>query len=322
VVEVLEDVKAKPDTVAACAALKKLGYMIALDDFELNEENEEFIAFADIIKVDFLALPVEKIEEFIKYIKRRKDLRRKPRLLAEKIESHEMHELALKLGFTYFQGYYFSKPVIVTGHTLNPISINRLRVMNVAMKDELDFHELAEIIRKDVAMSYRLLKLVNSAYFAFNQKVGNIRQALVILGTLTVRKWVALICLAEANPEKSMELVRMSMIRARFLEYIAPFVGKEADSERLYMIGMFSMLDALMDSPMSNVLEHLGLDPQVTAPLLEKKGTDYELLRVIEKYEKGEFDEAFEVSREVGLKKDTVAAAYMEAVSWAGMLGI
>ncbi|MDR0570955.1 MAG: HDOD domain-containing protein [Clostridiales Family XIII bacterium] len=322
VVEVLEDVKAKPDTVAACLTLKEAGYMIALDDFELNEDNEEFVAFADIIKIDFLALPVEKIEELIRYIKRRKDIRRKPRLLAEKIESHEMHELALKLGFTYFQGYYFSKPVIVTGHTLSPISINRLRVMSVAMKDEIDFHELAEVIRKDVAMSYRLLKLVNSAYFAFSQKVGSIHQALVILGTLALRKWIALICLAEANPEKSMELVRMSMIRARFMEYAGAFVGKEDRTEILYMIGMFSMLDALMDAPIETVLEQMGLDPQISAPLLEKKGSDYELLRLIEKYEKGDFDAAFEISRRIGLKNETVAAAYVEAVSWAGMLGI
>ena len=322
VVEILEDIKATPEMLAACEQLKKAGYQLALDDYILSADNEDFIKYADIIKLDFITLEVHEIAKFVDYLHCRRDLEQKPILLAEKIENEEMFNIAVKLGFTYFQGYYFSKPVIVSGRTLNPISIHRIQIMKMVMQEELDFDHLTEIVRKDVALSFRLLKLVNSAYFAFSTRINNIHQALVILGSLAIKKWMALLCLSEINPSKTTELTRMSIVRARFLEYIALEVSLESEAETLYMIGMFSLLDVIMESPMDEILQQLSLDSNVTETLIRREGLYYEFLHIIIDYEKGLFDSALERASKFSIAKETLSRGYIEAVEWESLLGI
>jgi EAL and modified HD-GYP domain-containing signal transduction protein len=323
VVEILENIKPTPEVLGACERLKRAGFKIALDDFIICEENLAFLEYADIIKVDFITTPLVDIVNFIKYLRENEQGRSDPlRLLAEKIESNEMYDIATRMGFHYFQGYFFSKPVIVAGRSISPMAINRLRIMQVTMKSDFEFEELADIIRQDVALSFRLLKLVNSAYFAFNVAVSNIQQALVILGSIEVKKWAALMCLMEVNPDKTVEITRMSLVRARFLELLAAKVGKEADSENLYLMGMFSLMDVMMDSPLSDVLAQMNLDEAVTRPLLEKSGDFYEMLRIVEAYERGEFDAAVDRARFFDLDEGILMHAYVEALQWSSLLGI
>jgi EAL and modified HD-GYP domain-containing signal transduction protein len=323
VVEVLENIKPTPEVLRACAGLKRAGFKIALDDFIICDENLVFLDYADIIKVDFITTSLEDIVNFIKYLNGKERPRSRPlRLLAEKIENNEMYSIALRMGFHYFQGYFFSKPVIVEGRSINPMAINRLRIMQISMKKDFEFQELADVIRQDVALSFRLLKLVNSAYFAFSTAVSNVQQALVILGSIEVRKWVALMCLMEVNPDKTIEITRMSLVRARFLELLAPKVDKRADSENLYLMGMFSLMDVMMDSPMSEVLAQMNLGDTVTRPLLEKSGDFYEMLRIVEEYERGEFDVAVAHAKRFGLDEGDLMNAYVEALQWSSMLGV
>jgi EAL and modified HD-GYP domain-containing signal transduction protein len=323
VVEVLENIKPTPEVLQACAELKRAGFKIALDDFIICEENLVFLDFADIIKVDFITTPLEDIVNFIKYLReKQKRNSHSLQLLAEKIENNEMYDIAVRMGFQYFQGYFFSKPVIVAGRSLNPMAINRLRIMQISTKPDFEFQELADVIRQDVAFSFRLLKLVNSAYFAFSTAVNNIQQALVILGSIEVKKWVALMCLMEVNPDKTVEITRMSLVRARFLELLAPGVGRAADSENLYLMGMFSLMDVMMDSPMDEILAQMNLGEAVTRPLLEKSGDFYEMLRIIEQYERGEFEAAVEQAKLFGLDEGDLMHAYVEALQWSSLLGI
>jgi EAL and modified HD-GYP domain-containing signal transduction protein len=323
VVEVLENIKPTPEVLQACTKLKRAGFKIALDDFIICDENLVFLDYADIIKVDFITTSLEDIVNFIKYLREKKrDPSRPLQLLAEKIESNEMYDIAVRMGFHYFQGYFFSKPVIVAGRSINPMAINRLRLMQISMKPNFEFQELADVIRQDVALSFRLLKLVNSAYFAFSAVVGNIQQALVILGSIEVKKWVGLMCLMEVNPDKTIEITRMSLVRARFLELLAPKVGKAADSEDLYLMGMFSLMDVMMDSPMDEILAQMNLDDAVTKPLLEQSGDFYEMLRIIEEYERGEFDTAVERAKRFGLDEGDLMHSYVESLQWSAMLGV
>jgi EAL and modified HD-GYP domain-containing signal transduction protein len=323
VVEVLENIKPTPEVLDACVRLKRAGFKIALDDFIICDENLVFLDYADIIKVDFIATPLEDIVNFIKYLREKDNRRSEPlQLLAEKIENNGMYDIAVRLGFHYFQGYFFSKPVIVEGRSINPMAINRLRIMQIAMKPDFEFQELADIIRQDIALSFRLLKLVNSAYFAFSTAVNNIQQALVILGSTEVKKWVALMCLMEANPDKTVEITRMALVRARFLELLAPKVGKANDSENLYLIGMFSLMDVMMETPMDQILSQMNLGDVVTRPLVEKSGEAYEMLRIIEEYERGEFDAAVEQAESFGLGEADLMPPYVEALQWTSLLGI
>jgi EAL and modified HD-GYP domain-containing signal transduction protein len=323
VVEVLENIKPTAEVLEACAKLKRAGFKIALDDFIICDENLAFLDYADIIKVDFITTPLVDIVNFIKYLREKHGRRARPlRLLAEKIENNDMYDIAMRMGFHYFQGYFFSKPVIVEGRSLSPMAINRLRIMQIAMKPDFEFQELADVIRQDVALSFRLLKLVNSAYFAFSTAIGNIQQALVILGSIEVKKWVALMCLMEANPDKTVEITRMALVRARFLELLAPKVGRAAESENLYLTGMFSLMDVMMDSPMEHVLSQMNLDDAVKCPLIEKSGEAYDMLRIIEEYERGEFDSAVDRAESFGLAEVDLMRSYLEALQWSSLLGV
>jgi EAL and modified HD-GYP domain-containing signal transduction protein len=323
VVEILENIKPTPEVLEACLNLKKAGFKIALDDFIICDENLVFLDYADIIKVDFIATPLPEIVNFIKYLRGKKRRHSHTlRLLAEKIENNEMYDIAVRMGFHYFQGYFFSRPVIVEGRGINPMAINRMRIMQIIMKPDFDFQELSDVIKQDVALSYRLLKLVNSAYFAFSTSVSNIQQALVILGSIEIKKWVALMCLMEVNPDKTIEITRMALVRARFLELLAPKVGKVAESENLYLMGMFSLMDVMMECPMDQVLAQMNLNDEVTQPLVEKSGESYDMLRIIEEYERGEFDAAVECAKPFGLNEVDLMRSYVEALQWSSMLGI
>jgi EAL and modified HD-GYP domain-containing signal transduction protein len=323
VVEILENIKPTPEVLQACENLKRAGFNIALDDFIICEENLAFLDYADIIKMDFITTPLPDIVHFIKYLREKRGRRGRPlQLLAEKIENLEMYDIATRMGFQYFQGYFFSRPVIVAGRSINPMAINRLRIMQISMKQDFEFQELSDIIRQDVALSFRLLKLVNSAYFAFSSTVSNIQQALVILGSIEIKKWVALMCLMEVNPDKTIEITRMSLVRARFLELLAPKVGKAAASEDLYLMGMFSLMDVMMESPMEEILAQMNLNDAVTQPLIEKTGDFYDMLGIIEKYERGEFDAAVEQSKPFGLDEADLMRSYVEALQWSSLLGI
>ncbi|MDR0425035.1 MAG: HDOD domain-containing protein [Clostridiales Family XIII bacterium] len=323
VVEILENIKPTDEVLNACMGLKNLGFNIALDDFIICDENFKFLEYADIVKVDFLSTDLQVICDFVNCLKTMRSGRSGPiHLLAEKIEDDAMYRKAIELGFHYFQGYFFSRPVIVAGRSLRPLTVNRFRLLKLVMTPDFDYHQLSEVIRQDVALSYRLLRLVNSAYFAFSTTISNIRQALVILGMTEVKKWVALMCLMEINPDKTAEITRMSLVRARFLERIAPLIGMRTKSETLYLIGMFSMIDVIMESPMEEIMEQISLDEDVSMPLIEKSGVCYELLKIIIYYEKGDFEEAIEQARICGLCENDLTEAYMEAVQWSGLLGI
>jgi EAL and modified HD-GYP domain-containing signal transduction protein len=324
VVEILENIKPTDEVLEACRGLKQLGFSIALDDFIICDENFKFLDYADIVKVDFLATELEVIRDFVSALKmRRGNNSNGPiRLLAEKIEDNAMYRKAVELGFHYFQGYFFSRPVIVAGRSLRPLTINRFRLLQLVTMPDFDYQQLSDVIKQDVALSYRLLRLVNSAYFAFSTRISNIRQALAVLGMTEVKKWVALMCLMGINPDKTAEITRMSLVRARFLERIAPLAGLREKSETLYLIGMFSMINVMMESPMEEILKQISLDKEVSTPLIEKSGVCYDLLEIIIHYEKGGFEEAIKRAHFFGLCEKDLADAYMEAVQWSGLLGI
>jgi len=325
-IEILENITPTPDILSACAKIKLDGFQLALDDFVLSETNNAFFDYADIIKVDFMLSPLPDIAALVQLLNDRHTSKKqmKPiKLLAEKIENKEIFNIAIKMGFEYFQGYYFSKPVIVSGQSVSPAMINRMRLLRISMKKDFCFDDIADVVRHDVALSYRLLRFVNSANFGFRTVISNIHQALVVLGTSEVRKWITLLCLVDLNQDKTPELTRMSLIRARFLEQTALFLGKEKHHvESLYLMGMFSLMDTIMEIPMKEVFTQIQVHESVSGPLLSRSGDDYKLLRLIELYEQGDFAAAAALADEISLPERKFADIYIEAVQWTTSLGI
>ena len=312
VVELLETVRATPAVLEACAKLHKRGYLIALDDFTFEADAMNFLKVADIVKVDFLATDMGRIRQFAHEMSNKNI-----KLLAEKLETQEMYKEALAMNFSLFQGYFFSHPANVdSDKELNPLKINCLQLMRLSMQENVNFTKIANIIKHDVALSYRLLRVVNSAFFGLRYTVKSIRQALAILGMDEVKKWITLVCLSELRDEKPDELITMSLIRARFLELLGDRVGLRKQADDLFMLGLLSLMDAIMDLSKEEIIRRTQVSENIANPLITGVGTFAELLRMVICYERSEWDEAIKIAQDFGLVSDDLVDLYLESVYW------
>lgn len=318
VIEILEDVNPYEDVLISCKNLKIQGYTLALDDFVYTDKLAPFLDLVDIVKIDFLNRDINSIKEDVHILSKIPAIR----LLAEKVETKEVFELAQSLGFVYFQGYFFSKPEIFGKKKMTPIRANQLQLIQHAMDPLVDYKKLASIIKKDTVLSYRILRLVNSAYYGMQYTVKNIRHALAILGIRNIRKFVTLLAIEQMTDEKPEELIKISLIRGRVLELLAPFVGLSKHKDDLFMLGLFSLIDILADTPMNEVIEKTNLPKKVAYALLAGDGTYADLLNIIISYERGNWAETTEMSQRYGLSTNEIFKAYIPAVEWSNELSM
>lgn len=311
VVELLETVEPTPKIVEKCRSLKEAGYIIALDDFIYSPKFEPLIDLADIIKVDFIESSLRDI------INLKTSLgQREVTLLAEKVETWDEFHLAVDLGFELFQGYFFSKPEIVTTGSLSPLQINYFQLISKVNEENMDFDELTQIITRDVSLTYNLLKLVNSAYFGQRTRVNSVKQALVVLGEREIRKWVTLITLQGMSTERFSAPVSLSLIRARFAELLAQVTGFHNHQEELFLTGLFSMLDVLLQRPMPQILDEVQAPLAVKEVLLHGTGPFEDICMAVASYEQGEWDKIEASAKKLNVEASALTKAYLEALRW------
>ena len=313
VVEVLETVTADPDVVAACVGLKESGYMIALDDYVAEDRREPLADVADIIKVEMRLTTEQEQAALIKKFRNRRC-----RMLAEKVETYADFVKARGLGFVYFQGYFFRRPEMLTAHDMPANRLNYLRMLQEVSRPELDVPALEKLIKAEASVCYRLLRYLNSAVFAFQSEIHSVRHALSILGERDVRRWVRLVAAVGAGQEKTSDLVLSSLVRGRFGELLAPHVPHgESD---LFLMGLLSMIDAMLEMPMADVLEKIPLDQATKAVLLGKPSPLRSVFQLMLAHESGEWEAAASVCEALHLESEDVAAYYWQAQQWAGEL--
>ena len=324
VVEILETVNPSEEVLEACKKLKKQGYLLSVDDYEYSESNLELLELADIVKIDFLKYTntetlkkeVEKIKARLHKIGRLS----KTRLLAEKVESQEAYAMAKEIGFSYFQGYFFSKPEIFSKKTIYPMRVNQLRLVREAMDPMVDYKRLAETIGNDPILSYRILRLVNSAYYGLRYRLSSIKHALAVLGIENIKKYVTLLTIEQMTDDKPDELCRMSLIRGHFLESLAPLVGMRKAKNDLFLLGLFSLMDIMTGVTMQEVVELTQLSENIAVPLLTGKGKKADMLNLIVSYEQGSFDNTGEMAMKYGLSLQVILELYLDAVEWSDEL--
>ena len=321
VVEILETVVLGPDLIAICRELKDMEYQIALDDFILNERNpylEELLKYIDIIKVDFQnSTPAmrKKIETLA--------FQKKIQLLAEKIETREEFKSAVNAGYHYFQGYFFSKPVILTTKDIPSYFYSYYEIINHLSSPEPRIDTITKLIEKDISLSYKLLKLINSPAYRPKQKINSIRQAIVLLGLIEIQKWIYVLAVREtpgANQEPSKEMVAMSLTRAKMGELIAVYLHNIAGAPSFFMTGMFSMMDSLLNMPMNDVLVDLPLQEDICEAL---KGKNNELKLVLDlslAIEKGDWEAASLLCIQLNIPEDIAFRFYQQAMTWSKQL--
>lgn len=306
VLELLEDIEADHEVIQGVKRLSEQGYTIALDDFIYHESLRPLVALADIIKIDVMALDRDTIAAHVE------QLRQYPlKLLAEKVETQEEFEYFRELGFDYFQGYFFARPHVIQGQRLPSNRLAILHLLSRLQDPDIDARELEELISRDVAFSYRILRYVNSAALAM-RKIESIHQAVVILGLRTIKSWTSLLALGQVD-DKPVELLVTAMVRGKMAEELAK-AKKASNPESYFTVGLFSALDALMDTSMEELLAQLPLTENITDALLHKKGPHGEILKCVLDYENGRWDD---ISCKP-LGEARISECYLSAVRWAG----
>jgi len=311
-IEILEDIEPDEDVINACLNLRRAGYTLALDDYTGSEDKDynALLNVSDIVKVDLNKLAPSlrpKIAESIS--------NKNKTILAEKVETIDDFNSAKEMGFELFQGFFFCKPVMLSGKSISVSELRTVRLMQELHKPEVDFDLVESLIKEDINLSYMLLRCVNSLVYAIRMPVKSIRQALALLGQKELIKWVSLACLHTVGKGKPGELMVTSLYRAKFCESLALSAGLRQQSSEYFLTGLFSLLDTLFDRPMAEVLEELPLSEIIKETLLGKAGSYQNALSVAVLYEKGDFNQAYDLAQsEYGLDKGKLAQFYFDAL--------
>ena len=310
IVEVLESVPADDEVYDACKRLKDAGYRIALDDFIANDPRDRLTCLADIIKVDCKLTSSQERREIVAHY-----AGRNCRMLAEKVETRQEFMEAKQQGFLYFQGYFFCHPEVVSTRDVPPNHLNYLQLLNEVSKPELDLDAAEAIIKREASLCYRLLRFLNSAAFGVRTEVRSIHHALVFLGERQTRRWVQLIATVEAAKSKSSELLFSALVRAHFCEVLSTSLGNATAD--LFLMGLLSLMDAILEVPMDTVLNGISLEKETQAVLLGKASKLRPMYQLMLAYESGEWGEVARLATQLGLSEEKVSQAYWEAMQWA-----
>jgi EAL and modified HD-GYP domain-containing signal transduction protein len=306
VVEVLETVSPEAEVLDAIRSLSRSGHLIALDDFVVSDDLVPLVELADVVKIDVLALSRDEVISQVEKIRQIKQLQ----LLAEKVETHDEYVFCRDLGFDLFQGYFFSKPQVVSGRKVPPSRLAMLRLMAELSRVDIDLGKLEEIIQTDVNLSVKLLRQINSSFYSLLAEVKSIRQAIIYLGLQHIRNWACIVSMGSIS-DKPQELMSMALIRGKMCE----IMSDSDDSEQrgmFFTVGLFSMLDSILDLPMGEILKTLPLTEEVNTALLQRKGQLGVTLSCVEAYERASWGDV----DACGFEQALVRRAYFDALDW------
>ena len=305
VLEVPSEIELSPAVIDGLKRLRARGHTIALEGFHPNTGKDALLELADIVKMDLREHTPETLEQFTKLIHGRK-----LKLLAYKIESHEHFQQADQAGADYFQGFFFSRPNLVRGRTKQANRLILLRILETLQDDSHGIEVIEELIVQDATLTYKLLRYINSASYALRRQIDSVREALLLVGTTTVKNWASLILMSRMNDNKPHELLDIALIRGRMGETLARTYNVPAPAQ-MFTVGLFSTLDALLDTPMVELLDSIALNSNIKLALLDHAGPMGELLTQIIAYQDADWDQVD------AQHIDDLRDAYMEAVQWA-----
>lgn len=309
VIEVLENIQIDDKLIERIKDLRKKGYWIALDDFEESFQDYPIAPFSDIIKYDILLTPLHEIKNEVRLAKEQKKI-----LLAEKIETKETFLQAKEMGFHLFQGYFFSKPVIVGGlRSRKTSNVVYQRIMAELHKEDASFQKITEIIETDVNMAYRVMKVIGQK----NNKKRTIKGALTRMGLIELERWISILMLQEVSRDKSIELVRLSLTRSKFGELIAMHSTLWQRRHEISLMCLFSVLDAMLDLPMEQALEGIDIDEDIKEALVYQTGRLKPIYDIIKCYETGDCLYMNKTSDDIQIDRNNLFGWYLEAIHWA-----
>jgi len=312
VFELGTDIEADSEVLEACRSLRAQGYTLAIDDFAMTEWLADLIPLATYLKVD---LSAEESGERPRVT--RADLPGGPALVGKKIESAAQFDRAVADGYSYVQGFFFGRPAIKRGRSVPAQPLAQMRLVRALNDPDLSVHKLEELVKHDPSLCYRILRTVNSAAFALQTTVSSIREALVLLGRDAIRRWASLWMLAGLSEHAHSELLATAAMRARCCELLGSYLQDEDAAADGFLLGMCSLLDAILEQPMESILEELPLPPLVHGALSGEENPRRLLLDCTLSYAAGQFDVSIRAAQRLGMDPLLVPKAYAEALKWA-----
>ncbi len=315
VIEILEEVVPDTEVLDALSRLKQQGYQLALDDFVCTDGYAELIRLADVIKVDFLLTQPDVRLKLLDQLNRLGP----PQLalLAEKVETYAEFEEAVDLGFRYFQGYFFSKPAILSARRIPAHKMTYVRILQEIQNPTLDFGRIEQVIKGDLSLTTKLLQYINAAAFPWRRRIESVKQALVLLGETPLRKWVSVVALSEMMSDKPRELAVTACVRGHFCEGLGAAMASRPSELDCFLVGSFSTLDAMLDVDLEEGLRQLPLSENVANAL---RGADNEFGRMLKAtiaYEQADWPTMRAQCSELGVRPNTLPDLYVESVEWA-----
>lgn len=312
VVEILESVEVDDELLNACRRVKTKGYVLALDDYIPEDRFDALLSIIDVLKVEFPAISESQQNSVIQSARRYGF-----KLLAEKIETPEQYDFARQLGYDYFQGYFFCKPQMLSARRLPESNIQSLRLLQLVGEPVFDIDKVEALIRGDISLSYKLLRYLNSPVFRRQSPVQSVRHAIITLGQQPLRKWVSIIAIQGLSDLKPSELMNTCLIRARFNELLGEKVLDQASSSECFIVGMFSLLDAMLDQTMKDILPELGLSDDVRLALLRLESPLLPVVELSMAMENGDWSAIKRLTILLNIEEAAAFRLHAESIEWA-----
>jgi EAL and modified HD-GYP domain-containing signal transduction protein len=315
IVGIAPEIKDTKNVLEICKELHKKNYTIALNGFAFQKELIPLIPYVGIVRVNFEKDSIEKIKQILELLKKNAP---NAVLFAEKVNTQDDYKQAQEIGFEFFQGTFFRQPETILKKELTTNLLNLVEIMKEINKtaNDVNFDKVEALINHDMGISYKLLRYINSAYYKRATEISSIKQALLMLGTDEIRRFVSVIMMSSMSADKPTELLKTACIRARFCELLAKDNGRK-DAQAVYTLGMFSLIDAILDQSMQDIMSQLPLSTSITEALSSREGEMASFLNLLESYEDGDWDGVEESAGILSLNDENIPVLYMEACDWA-----
>ncbi len=310
VLEILATGEPDEGVIKACRGLKEAGFLIALENFQ-GAGQDPLADVANIIKLDVTAS-----SDRAQWLLIRKFRPKGTIFLADKVDNRTQFQAAVQQGCSYFQGRFFLKAQPYATSEVTPTKLVYLLVLAAVTRPEIEVQEVANTIKHDLALSYKLLRFLNSARFGFHSQIKSIRHALLLLGQDEIRKWIGLISVAAMGEGAPPILVAMALIRGTFCEYLAPLMGAPKRQSDYFFLGLLSFIDVLLRRPMRVILAELPIAPDVSAALVGEQNSMRDVLQAVISYEQGNWEEFAALAKNLGLKEEKFCELYTQALRW------
>jgi len=300
------------EALARCRELRDYGYTIAIGDFGSQLLDSPFLDVAGMAVVKFSETSVEE-----RRILCEKLAAREIETIAGNVETAEDFDQAASWGYSYFQGEFFAKPVVRPDQEIAANKLTYLQLLREVNHAALSYDDVAALVEQDVALTYKLLRFMNSAWFGLKFEVKSVRHALVLLGPKEIKRWVSLVAVRSTGDDKPEELLVRSLTRAKAAEQVGMLASMEKQASELFLMGMLSVMDALTDKPMGEVLEKLPLSEPIKTALLGGAGPFRDVYETVLHYERGDWDHLSAAAAALHLDEQKVPEVFRSSLKWA-----